>query len=126
MNRNDASPEVYRADVTGWRHAVIDGIRGFIWETDPVVEEGIKHGMLDYPGAAPLAVYKHYVRLYVVPAELDARCRRFSGLDFSKSGVRFRESDAFENDGVRDVLADVLNRPPSLPTRLDPGPTQAG
>lgn len=70
MRRDDSSPNAYRAAVKGEPRALLDAIREVILKVAPDVEEGIAHGMLDYPGLANLAAQKRHVSLYVPPAAL--------------------------------------------------------
>jgi hypothetical protein len=55
MRRDDSSPEAYSNDVEGDLRMLLEAIRDLILEVVPDVEEGIGHGMLDYPGLANLA-----------------------------------------------------------------------
>ncbi len=64
MKRDDSSPAAYLADVPAGQRAMVDRIRAVIREAAPGVREGIRHGMLDYPGLANLAAQKHHVSLY--------------------------------------------------------------
>lgn len=71
MRRDDRSPEAYRDSVFGVQREMLEVVREVILEIAPDVEEGIGHGMLDFPGLANLAAQKHHVSLYVIPAVLD-------------------------------------------------------
>ena len=70
MRRDASSPKAYCDDVKGAQRRLLDTIRALILEAAPDVDEGLRYGMLDYPGIANLAAQKNYVALYVAPAAL--------------------------------------------------------
>lgn len=108
MKRDDRSPDDYRKSVPSDQRDLVEAIRTLVREAAPDIEEGIEHGMLDYPGLANLAAQKHYVSLYVAPAALDLHRAHFAGIDSGKSCLRFRRLDQVEPKRVRALLADVL------------------
>ena len=107
MKRDARSPETYRADVSGEPSQLLEAIRALLFEVDPEVEEGIAHGMLDYPALANLAAQKHYVSLYVAPAVLARHRDAFPGLSSGKSCLRFRRVAQLDRAALRALLRDV-------------------
>ena len=71
-------------------------------------EEGIEHGMLDYPGVANLAAQKHYVALYVAPTVLAQHREAFAGIDAGKSCLRFKRSEQLDSAALRKLLDAVV------------------
>ena len=59
-------------------------VRAAIFAVAPDVEEGLRYGMLDYPGLANLGAQKHYVALYVAPEVLARHVDAFPGVDRGK------------------------------------------
>jgi uncharacterized protein YdhG (YjbR/CyaY superfamily) len=108
MRRDSRSPKTYRADVSGEQRKLLERIREVIFEVAPDVEEGIEHGMLDYPGVANLAAQKHYVALYVAPAVLAQHREAFSGIDAGKSCLRFKRSEQLDSAALRKLLDAVV------------------
>ncbi len=106
MRRDASSPEAYRAAVEGPQRELLEAIRELCLEV-PGVEEGIGHGMLDYPGLANLAAQKHTVALYVAPAVLAKRRGDFAGVDMGKSCLRFRRLEQVDREALRRLLRDV-------------------
>ena len=107
MKRDDRSPKAYRASVTGKQSDLLETIRAAILRAVPDIEEGIQHGMLDYPGLANLAAQQDYVSLYVLPAALDRHRDKFAGVNAGKSCLRFRRVSQVDDDLLRDLLLDV-------------------
>ena len=107
MKRDASSPAAYRADVRGAQSELLEALREAIFDAVPDVEEGIEHGMLDYPGLANLAAQKNHVALYVAPAVLAKHAERFAGVDCGKSCLRFKRLEQFDADAVRALLRDV-------------------
>lgn len=107
MKRDDRSPAAYRRSVTGAQAELLEAIRAVVREAAPDVEEGIRYGMLDYPGLANLAAQKRYVSLYVMPAVLDRHAKAFAGVDRGKSCLRFARIDQVDAPALRALLADV-------------------
>lgn len=107
MKRDDRSPAHYRRAVEGPQAALLEALRSLIFEAMPAVEEGIRYGMLDYPGLANLAAQKRYVSLYVKPAVLARHAKAFAGIDRGKSCLRFASLDQVDAESVRALLVDV-------------------
>lgn len=108
MKRDASTPDAYRRDVTGAQSELLEAIRAAIRAVAPNVEEGIAHGMLDYPGVANLAAQKQYVSLYVLPEVLDRHRRSFRGVDAGKSCLRFKRPDQADPASLRALLEDVV------------------
>jgi hypothetical protein len=70
-------------------------------------DEGIEHGMLDYPGLANLAAQKHYVALYVAPAVLAKHKKSFPGVSCGKSCLRFAKPEQLDPVALRRLLKAV-------------------
>jgi hypothetical protein len=107
MRRDDRSPDAYRALVGGVQRELLDAVREVILEVVPDVEEGIGHGMLDYPGLANLAAQKHHVSLYLMPDVLERHRSAFPGTSCGRSCLRFTKSEQLDRDALRALLADV-------------------
>ena len=111
MQRDASSPEAYAADVQADAPpalvALFDAVRRTIRDEAPDVEEGVRHGMLDYPGLANLACQKDYVALYVAPPVLEQHREQFAGVDAGKSCLRFRRSSELDRVALRRLLRDV-------------------
>ncbi|MDH4016671.1 MAG: DUF1801 domain-containing protein [Actinomycetota bacterium] len=108
MKRDDRSPEHYRRSVEGTQSELLEAVRALVLEAAPDIEEGIRYGMLDYPGLANLAAQKQYVSLYVTPAVLARHAKTFAGVDRGKSCLRFKRLDQVDAASLRALLADVL------------------
>jgi hypothetical protein len=93
MKRDDTSPDAYCESVEGKQRELLEALRALVLESAPDVEEGIRYGMLDYPGLANLAAQKQYVSLYVAPAVLAEHAAAFEGIDHGKSCLRYRRLD---------------------------------
>jgi len=89
MKRDARTPDAYRDAVEGDQRALLDAIRDSIFAADPKVVEGLRYGMLDYPGLANLAAQKRYVSLYVAPEVLSEYAQDFDGVARGKSCLRF-------------------------------------
>ena len=111
MKRDDRSPEAYAADVQAEAPAALallfDAVRRTVRAEAPDVEEGIRHGMLDYPGLASLACQEDYVALYVSAAVLEQHRGEFEGIDAGKSCLRFRSAAQLDRVALRRLLRDV-------------------
>ncbi len=107
MKRNDASPEAYRADVSGWQRDVVERFRAMIDDVLPGIDEGIKYGMLNYPGVEALAAQKHHVSLYVSPAVLDRHRGEMAGFAYGKSCLRFRNKGDLDEGMLKTLLDDI-------------------
>jgi uncharacterized protein YdhG (YjbR/CyaY superfamily) len=107
MKRDASSPEAYCADVDGPERDLLEAIRRTILDEAPDLEEGIRYGMLDYPGLANLAAQKNYVALYVAPSVLDRHRENFPGVSAGKSCLRFSTSAQLDRVALRLLLRDV-------------------
>ncbi|MCB9682893.1 MAG: DUF1801 domain-containing protein [Alphaproteobacteria bacterium] len=105
MKRPDDDPQTYldSIDDPGLR-ATIEAVRALVREVAPEVVEGIRYGMLDYPGLANLAAQKRYVALYVDPAIVAPRAHLLPGADLGKSCIRLTPGRPLPQDGIREVL----------------------
>jgi len=108
MKRDASSPEAYRADVGPAWGALLEAIRRTILDEVPGVAEGIRYGMLDYPGVANLAAQKHYVALYVAPAVLARHREAFPGVEAGKDCLRFARAAQLDRVALRRLIRDVL------------------
>lgn len=108
MKRDVRSPEAYRADVGPTHRPLLEAIRRTILDEAPGVAEGLRYGMLDYPGVANLAAQKHYVALYVAPAVLARHRDAFPGVDAGKSCLRFTRDAQLDRVALRRLIRDVL------------------
>jgi hypothetical protein len=107
MRRDSSSPAAYRRAVSGPQKKLLEAIRAVIRGVAPDVEEGIAHGMLDYPGLANLGAQKHYVALYLAPEVLEAHKARFPGVGCGKSCLRFERLEQLDPAALRRLLRDV-------------------
>lgn len=107
MKRDVESPAAYLADLEGEQARLVERIRGIVLEVAPEVEEGLRYGMLDYPGLCNLAAQKHYVALYVAPEVLKRHKSAFPKVDCGKSCLRFKKLDQAAPERVRSLLIDV-------------------
>lgn len=107
MKRDARSTDHYRSSVSGAQRDLLEKIRSAIFAAMPQVEEGIRHGMLDYPGLANLGAQKHYVSLYVAPEALALHAEAFAGVDRGKSCLRFKRSEQVDPDELAALLRDV-------------------
>ena len=90
MKRSAASPDEYLAQVPETQRPILEALRSAIRDGFPDIVEGLRYGMLDYPGLANLAAQKNYVALYVAPSVLADRKGDFPGVDSGKSCLRNR------------------------------------
>ncbi len=107
MRRDSSSPEAYRSDVDGDLRTLLEEVRAVIFQVAPDVEEGIGHGMLDYPGLANLAAQKRYVALYVAASVLARRKCDFPGVSCGKSCLRFSRMDQLDRGALATLLREV-------------------
>ena len=82
-------------------------MRSAILRDHPDIVEGLRYGMLDYPGLANLAAQKAYVALYVSPSVLAEFKSRFPGVSCGKSCLRFTRLEQVEEATLRDLLRAV-------------------
>lgn len=105
MKRPSDSPDTYVKSVTEpVLREMLETIRELIRTEFPTVMEGIKHGMLDYPGLANLGAQKHYVALYVSADVLAEHRDLVGGIDCGKSCIRFKRPEQIEHDDLRRLL----------------------
>lgn len=109
MKRNHESPEAYRNDVDGDLRDMLETVRNIIFQVVDEPNEGIQHGMLDYPGIANLAAQKNYVSLYVSPEVLDDFRDRFHA-DCGRSCLRFRRPEQIDSALLVELLEAVRDR----------------
>ena len=107
MTRDASSPGAYLADLDEPEKGLLETIRRTIRDEAPDLEEGIRHGMLDYPGLASLAAQKGYVALYVSPAVLDRHRDNFPDVSAGKSCLRFKKPAQVDRVALRRLLRDV-------------------
>lgn len=105
MQRDDSSPEAYRADVDGELSSVLEHVRSLVLQFADEADETIEYGMLAYPGIGNLAAQKNYVALYVAPQVLDNYRDRFA--DCGKSCIRFRYLNQVHDQTLRSLLTHV-------------------
>lgn len=108
MQRDASSPRAYRSAVRGEQSEILEILRGLIRDVAPQIQEGVRYGMLDYPGLANLAAQKRHVGLYVAPTILEKHKKHFRGLSSGKSCLRFERRAEIDPDRVRALLSDVL------------------
>lgn len=138
MRRDSTSPQAYIDDVGGSQRDLLLYVRELVRRVAPETPEGIKYGMLNYPGIASLAAQKQYVALYVDPAIVDRHRADLGDLDCGRSCLRFRRREQVPEAVVVAILAAAASTPtapspratagpsPSRPTRPRPaGPTTA-
>ena len=107
MKRDAETPADYLAQLPEGQRALVDLLRSAILRDHPDIEEGLRYGMLDYPGLANLAAQKAYVALYVKPSVLGEFKPRFPGVSCGKSCLRFKRLDQVDADAVADLLRAV-------------------
>ena len=107
MKREAATPADYLTQVPEVQRPLIDVLRSAILSIDPDLEEGVRYGMLDYPGLANLAAQKSYVALYVMPAVLAKFTDRFPGVSCGKSCLRFHRLDQINEAVLVEMLQAV-------------------
>ena len=107
MKREVETPADYLEALDGESLALVERIRDVIRVVAPEIDEGIRYGMLDYPGLANLGAQKRYVALYVAPEVLARHRDRFVGVDAGKSCLRFARLDQAEPLAIETLLRDV-------------------
>ena len=65
MKRDGDSPADYVARMPERQRPLVEALRATILRAHPDIPEGLRFGMLDYPGLANLAARKDHVALYV-------------------------------------------------------------
>ena len=107
MRRDVESPKAYLAELAGEQLALVKTIRKAIRRAMPRFEEGLRYGMLDYPGLANLAAQKGYVALYVAPEVLAKHKEHFPGVNAGKSCLRFKKLEQADPDALDALLEAV-------------------
>ena len=107
MKRDAATPADYLAQIPEGQRALIGILRSAILSDHPDIVEGVRYGMLDYPGLANLAAQKAYVALYVKPAVLARFKSRFPGVSCGKSCLRFKRPEQVDEVALADLLRAV-------------------
>ena len=107
MKRDAETPADYLAQVPEDQRALLEALRAVILRDHPDISEGLRYGMLDYPGLANLAAQKAYVALYVKASVLAEFRPRFPGLNCGKSCLRFKRLEQIDADTVADLLRAV-------------------
>ena len=107
MKRNAATPSEYLAQIPDRQKALLVSLRAAILRACPGVAEGVRYGMLDYPGLANLATQKNYVALYVMPAVLAEFKARFPDVSRGKSCLRFARPEQFDEAAILELLQAV-------------------
>ena len=107
MKRDVETASAYLDSLDEGQRALVERIRSAIREVMPDFEEGLRYGMLDYPGLANLGAQKRYVALYVKPEVLKAHRQRFPGVDAGKSCLRFRRIEQADPEALTTLLAAV-------------------
>ncbi len=105
MRRDDSSPQAYRESVEGKLRATLERTRNLILDAAPDVDEGIKYGMLYYPGIGCLGAQKYYVSLYVHSTVLQEVRDSFTGLSCGKSCIRFTRPGQVDPGAVRRLVS---------------------
>ncbi len=107
MKREVTTAAEYLAEIPEHQRPLLESLRTVIHKACPDVTEGIRYGMLDYPGLANLAAQKNYVALYVASTVLATFKARFPGVSCGKSCLRFARPEQFDEAAVHDLLLAV-------------------
>ncbi len=107
MKRDAATPADYLAQVPDNQRALIESLRSMILRDHPDIVEGLRYGMLDYPGLANLAAQKAYVALYVKASVLAAFKSRFPDVNCGKSCLRFKRLEQVDEAAMQELLQAV-------------------
>ena len=107
MKRDAETPKAYLDQLEGEQLALVKALRKAIRRAMPKFVEGIRYGMLDYPGLANVGAQKRYVALYVAPDVLKKHRKAFPGVDAGKSCLRFTKSSEADPDALDALLAEV-------------------
>ncbi len=107
MKRDSSSPAAYVRSVESPQKKILETVRRVIRAKHPKVREGIRYGMLDYPGLANLAAQKNYVALYVAPEVLEQHKGAFPGVSAGKSCLRFKKPEEVDEAALEKLLRDV-------------------
>ena len=107
MRRDAETPKDYLAQLEGEQLTLVKTIRKAIRRAMPRFDEGVRYGMLDYPGLGNLGAQKRYVALYVAPAVLKKHKRHFPGVDAGKSCLRFTKPEQADPTALDALLEAV-------------------
>ena len=107
MRRDDSSPRAYLESIPQDLAETFHLVRDVIRREHADIEEGIRYGMLDYPGLANLAAQKSYVSLYLLPDVLAEFRARFPAARSGKSCLRFRKPSDIDPDALAELLRSV-------------------
>lgn len=107
MKRDATTAAGYLAEVPERQRPLLESLRAAIHKACPDVTEGIRYGMLDYPGLANLAAQKNYIALYVAATVLADFKARFPGVSCGKSCLRFARQEQFDEAAIIDLLQSV-------------------
>lgn len=107
MKRDATTPAAYRRSVEAPLGPILERVRGVIRKQHPKIKEGVRHGMLDYPGLANLAAQKRYVALYVAASVLAKHKPNFPGVPAGKSCLRFSRLEQVDEAALKKLLRDV-------------------
>ena len=114
MRRDAETPADYVAQVPDGQKVLLETLRKAILRDHPDVVEGLRYGMLDYPGLANLAAQKAYVALYVKPSVLARFKSRFPGVSCGKSCLRFKRPEQVNAEALADLLRAVRSARASM------------
>jgi len=107
MRRDVETPKDYLNELSDTQAEIVKRIRRVIRRVAPKSKEGLRYGMLDYPGLANLGAQKRYVALYVAPEILAKHKDGFPGVDAGKSCLRFRSLEQADEKRLNKLLVDV-------------------
>jgi len=105
----------YIRELPADRQRAIKKLRAVVKKAAPRAKEGMQYGMPAYMvGDEPLCAFasqKHYLALYVCPADvLDEFRPRLGKLDCGKGCIRFRKPEDLPLDVADEMLRKVLKR----------------
>ena len=107
MKREAETPKAYLDQLEGEQLEIVKALRAAIRRAIPKFDEGLRYGMLDYPGLANVGAQKRYVALYVAPAVLKKHRKAFPGVDAGKSCLRFTKRAQADPDALDALLEEV-------------------
>ena len=107
MKRDVSDPKAYLEALDADQLAIVRRVRTAIRAVMPEFDEGLRYGMLDYPGLANLGAQKRYVALYVAPEVLARHRAAFPDVDAGKSCLRFTKLEQAKKAALVALLEDV-------------------
>ena len=107
MKRDVDTPKAYLDQLEGDQLVLVKALRKAIRRAMPRFDEGLRYGMLDYPGLANVAAQKRYVALYVAPEILRKHREAFPGVDAGKSCLRFTKPEQADPAALDALLEEV-------------------